>query len=68
MWTSAALQSLFVTSMPIVKILGAPIGAHVKLDSMVKEKLVPVSSSVVFRGILITGIILFHYLPCTITP
>ena len=54
MWTSAALQSLSVTSMPNVKILGAPIGAHVKLDSLEMGKLVAVSCSVVFCGILIT--------------
>ena len=48
MWTSAALQSLSVTSMPIVKTLGAPIGAHVKLDSVEMGKPVPVSHSVVF--------------------
>ena len=42
------LQSLSVTSMPIVKTLGAPFSAHVKLDSMVMGELVLVSSGVVF--------------------
>ena len=43
-----------VTSMPIAKTLGAPIGAHVKLDLMEMGKLAAVSQSEVFCGILIT--------------
>ena len=61
MWTSAALQSLSVTSMPIVKILGAPTGAHVKLDSLEMGKLVAVSSNS-NSNYMKNG---FHYLLCT---